>query len=144
MQGVYSFENFVLMRCSLVLQKCLCPLHLVNLFGKVHLILDHALLILLCKGLSAKLNDVKLFNAFIGLRHKGGTPLLHHVIDAFLETVLDGDVIELFAKALFQVGDLRFELPSDVALEELHLLCLAQLKLSDFFVTDLRGYLSDN
>jgi len=86
------------------------------------MVLDHAFLVLLSKCLTAQFDYMQFFDALAGLGSETRTALLHHIVDSFLETVLNCHVVQLFAQTFLQVGDFRPELFSNVTLEQLHLL----------------------
>ena len=78
------------------------------------MVLDHSFLIFFSECLPTKLNDMKLFNTFIWFGYKRGSSFRHHIVNAFLEAILNRDVAKLFSKTFFEIGHLRFELSSDV------------------------------
>ena len=74
------------------------------------MVLDHALLVLFCKSLTTKLDDMQLIDGRRWLWYELWATLLHRVIDVLFKTVLKNHVVELLLETLLDISKACVEL----------------------------------
>ena len=94
------------MTFCLFLEENLGSFLLINFLSKVHVILKHALSVLISKRVFAYFDNMILVKAWCWSRNKRGTPFMHRIVHTLSYTMLQDEVVHLFLKVFFHVFDL--------------------------------------
>ena len=98
-----SLHDAIPVTLGLVLEEHLGPFDLVNLLRQVHVVLHHALGVLVGERLLAQLDHLHLVEAGLRAGHEGGASLQHRVVNALLQTRVQREVAHLFLQPVFHV-----------------------------------------
>lgn len=106
LQRVNNFDDFLTLRCGLILKELFGSFQLVNLLCQVHMVLNHPLGVLIGERIFTKLDHLHIVEAGLWRWYESRTTFGHCLVYSLLDTVLQYYVVDLLFKAVFKVFDL--------------------------------------